>query len=124
MNELVSLLAGKYPQLNTLINNAGIQSQFNLTSGQTTDHAVTHEIKTNLTSHKSITHRLYTLISSNRNPAIIFVGSALAIVPKYSVPIYSAAKAGLHNYVQSLRHQAKKTTYRLLKCFQMLLIHL
>ncbi|MCP4187245.1 MAG: SDR family NAD(P)-dependent oxidoreductase [Gammaproteobacteria bacterium] len=117
LNELVSLLAGRYPQLDTLINNAGVQNQLNLTGGQTTDHAVTHEIRTNLISHISITNRLYTLISSNRNPAIIFVGSALAIVPKYSVPIYSAAKAGLHNYVQSLRHQAKKDNVQIIEVF-------
>ncbi len=117
LNDLVSFLAGRYPRLDTLINNAGIQNQFNLTSGQTTDHAVTHEINTNLISHISITHRLYALISSNRNPAIVFVGSALAIVPKYSVPIYSAAKAGLHNYAQSLRHQAKKDNVQIIEVF-------
>ncbi len=117
LNKLVSLLAGRYPQLDTLINNAGVQNQLNSTADQTTDHAVTHEIRTNPISHISITNRLYTLISSNRNPAIIFVGSALAIVPKYSVPIYSAAKAGLHNYVQSLRHQAKKDNVQIIEVF-------
>ena len=108
LNDLSSFLSVKYPQLDTLINNAGIQQQLNLTSNQVTDQAVMHEIGTNLTSHIGITHRLYSLLSSNRNPAIVFIGSACAIAPKYNAPIYSAAKAGLHNFVQSLRHQAEQ----------------
>ncbi len=117
LNDLASFLSGKYPQLDTLINNAGIQQQLYLTSDQATDQAVMHEISTNLTSHISITHRLYSLLSSNRNPAIVFVGSALAIVPKYNEPIYSAAKAGLHNFVLSLRYQAKQDNVQIIEIF-------
>lgn len=117
LNELMSFLSGNFPQLDTLINNAGIQKQLDLTGDQTTDQAVIHEISTNLTSHISITHRLYSLLRLNPNPAIIFIGSALAFVPKYSVPIYSAAKAGLHSYTQSLRYHAEKDKVQIIEVF-------
>jgi short-subunit dehydrogenase involved in D-alanine esterification of teichoic acids len=52
-----------------------------------------------------ITRRLFHLLSSNNNSAIIFTGSALGFVPKYSVPVYSASKAAVNSFAQSLRAQ-------------------
>jgi short-subunit dehydrogenase involved in D-alanine esterification of teichoic acids len=108
LNRLVSFLSARYPDLDTLINNAGIQQQLDLTRNQITDQEIEAEINTNLTSHINITLRLYSLISANRNPVIVFTGSALGIVPKYEVPVYSAAKAGLHSFAQSLRYQSRQ----------------
>ncbi len=54
---------------------------------------------------------------ANECPAIIFTGSALGIVPKYEVPVYSAAKAGIHSFVQSLRHQSKQDGVRVHEIF-------
>ncbi len=117
LNNLASFLSGKYPELDMLINNAGIQQDLNLTNDQISDHAIMLEISTNLTSQISITHRLYPLISSNTSPAIVFIGSALAFVPKYSAPIYSAAKAGIHSFAQSLRHQAGEDCVHVIEIF-------
>ncbi len=117
LNKLVSFLTCKYPGLDTLINNAGIQQQLNLTGNEVTDLEVTNEIGTNLTSHISITLHLYPLLSANSHPAIVFTSSALGIVPKYEVPIYSAAKAGIHSFVQSLRHQAKQESVQVFEIF-------
>jgi uncharacterized oxidoreductase len=117
LNNLTSLLGARYPQLDTLINNAGIQQQIDLTAGQTTDWQIANEISTNLTSHINITQRLYTLLSANRHPAIVFIGSALGIVPKYQAPVYSAAKAGLHSFIQSLRFQARQDRMRIVEVF-------
>ncbi len=117
INALVSFLSGKYPQLDTLINNAGIQQQMDLTSDKTTDREIEIEISTNLTSHINVTHRLYSLLSSNIDPAIVFIGSALALVPKYEAPVYSAAKAGLHSYIQSLRCQTKNDNTHVVEIF-------
>lgn len=117
LNEMVSFIGGKYPELDTLINNAGIQHSIDLTIHETTDQLVVNEISTNLTAHINLTHRLYDLLCSNSQPAIWFVGSALALVPRYSSPIYSAAKAGLHSYIKSLRHQAVKDGIRIIEIF-------
>src|SRR5437763_13740780 len=43
------------------------------------------------------------------NGTLINVSSALAFVPMPSAPIYSASKAAIHSYTQSLRFQLEKT---------------
>lgn len=117
LSELVSLLAAKFPQLDTLINNAGIQQKIDITKDEMVNQTIETEISTNLTAHIQITQRLYTLLSSNKNPAIIFMGSALGLVPKYEVPVYSAAKAGLHSFAQSIRHQAAQDNIQVIEVF-------
>jgi len=106
LNDLVSFLGTKYLDLDTLINNAGIQQQLDLTGDEVTNLDVAREIDTNLTAQIIVTRRLYPLLSANEKSVIVFTGSALGLVPKFDVPVYSAAKAGLHSFVQSLRHQA------------------
>lgn len=117
LTDLQSRLTRNFPQLDTLINNAGIQQQLDLTHNKSLDQAVMHEIHTNLVSQINITHCLYPLLTSNSNPAILFVSSALAMVPKVQAPIYSASKAGLHSYVQSLRHQVKNDGIQVVEVF-------
>ena len=117
LNRLVSFLSAKYPQLDTLVNNAGIQQSMNFCSNTVTDQAINNEINTNLTAHITITQRLLPLLSANQNATIIFTGSALGLVPKFSAPVYSAAKAGIHNFVQSLRHQCKQARINVIEIF-------
>jgi uncharacterized oxidoreductase len=105
LNSLVSFLSCNYPQLDTLINNAGVQHPLDLTDDSLPDRDITTEINTNLTAQILITRRLFNLLYSNTNPAILFTDSALGFVPKYSVPVYSASKAGINSFVQSLRAQ-------------------
>jgi short-subunit dehydrogenase involved in D-alanine esterification of teichoic acids len=105
LNSLVSYLSCNYPKLDTLINNAGIQYQLDLADDSISDRDIITEINTNFTAQILITRRLFHLLSSNNNSAIIFTGSALGFVPKYSVPVYSASKAAVNSFAQSLRAQ-------------------
>jgi uncharacterized oxidoreductase len=116
LNDLLSLFSSKYPQLDVLINNAGIQQQLNLTS-KPNDNAVNHEISTNFNAQIAITHKLYSLISSAQDPLIVFIGSVLGIAPKHEVPVYSATKAALHSYVQSIRSQSKQDRVEVVEVF-------
>ncbi len=117
LNKLVSFVSSKYSSLDTLVNNAGVQRQMDISSGEVTDQEIFDEINTNLSAQISITQRLYPILSANRNPMIIFTGSALGIVPKYEVPVYSAAKAGLHNFIQSLRYQSNRDGFCIFEIF-------
>ena len=115
LNNMFSFLTANYPNLDTLISNAGIQRELELNYSQVSDQLIIDEIGTNLLAHIKLTHRLYALLCANNNPVIIFVSSALALVPKYRSPLYSSAKAGLHSYTQSLRYQANKDGLRIIE---------
>lgn len=105
LSSLVSHIAARHPELDCLINNAGIQQELDLIRGSVMSQKITREVDTNLTAQINLTLQMYPLLTANRNPAIVFLGSALGLVPKYDVPVYSASKAGLHSFIHSLREQ-------------------
>ncbi len=50
-----------------------------------------------------------------RSAAILIVSSGLAFVPSAFVPSYSATKAALHSYAQSLRFQLRQTSIQVIE---------
>ena len=56
-----------------------------------------------------LTAALMPTLSLRPRAAIINVSSGLAFVPNAVTPTYSATKAALHSYTQSLRHQLRET---------------
>lgn len=116
-DKLLDALSERYPQLDTLINNAGIQTEMDLTAAENRDAEIDRELDSNLGSHIKLTCQLYPALKSRPSPAILFVSSALGIVPKFNSPVYSAAKAGLHSYVQSLRAQVEPEGMRVHEIF-------
>ena len=103
--ELEAQLSARFPQLNILINNAGVQFPMDFVRANVEEDLIEQEIQTNLTAHIKLTNRLLSTLSRQPNSAIVFIGSALARVPKHSAPVYCAAKAGIHSFAQSLRFQ-------------------
>ena len=67
-----------------------------------------------LTTHPILTALLATL---KQQPAstIITTSSGLAFMPRASFPAYSASKAFLHSWLQSLRFQLRKTSVEVLE---------
>ncbi|RLW51946.1 MAG: hypothetical protein B6D70_00820 [gamma proteobacterium symbiont of Stewartia floridana] len=58
-----------------------------LTDLYLSDRKIAKELNTNRTVQILITHRLSPLLYANRNPAVIFMGSALGFVAKHNVPV-------------------------------------
>jgi uncharacterized oxidoreductase len=110
-NERVSLFnwaVSKFPELNVLINNAGIQRRVQLANQE--DWKLTEEeININFDAPFHLSSLFIPHLLKQNDPAIINVTSGLAFVPMVSAPIYCATKAGLHSYTLSLRHQLSKT---------------
>jgi uncharacterized oxidoreductase len=103
-----------FPELNVLINNAGIMRKINL--HQDRDLAdVTREIETNLMGPVRMTAQFLPHLKSRPHAVIVNVTSALAYVPLSITPVYSATKAGLHSYTQALRQQLKHTNVRVVE---------
>ncbi|MGI9547782.1 MAG: SDR family oxidoreductase [Flavobacteriaceae bacterium] len=98
-----------YPEINMLINNAGIQYNYNFVDEEDGFHKISREIKVNFTSPVHLIYGLLPHLCSKKQAAIINVTSALAFHPKKSAPVYCASKAALHNISKSLRYQLKNS---------------
>jgi len=96
-----------HPRLNVLINNAGIMRPENLKAHRVTDAEAI--ITTNLLGPLRLTAALVPHLLKQPSAAIINVSSGLAFVPFPATPTYSATKAALHSYTQSLRVHLRDT---------------
>ncbi|WP_139923256.1 SDR family oxidoreductase [Hymenobacter sp. DG01] len=104
----------EFPQLNVLVNNAGIQRRFQLTEEEDWE-TRRQELVINVEAPIHLTTLLIPHLRTQTNPAIINVTSGLAFAPMAQAPIYSATKAALHSFTLSLRHQLAATPIRVLE---------
>ena len=95
---------GRFPNLDTLINNAGIMR--NLKLGDSQDLLdVTREIAVNLAGPIQMIQQFLPHLRTRPGALIVNVSSGLAFLPFPAAPIYCATKAALHSFTQSLRVQ-------------------
>lgn len=104
-----------YPNLNVLINNAGIMKSEDLSDGSTEDSVVEDTVATNLLAPMRLTRLLLPQLKRQPRAAIVNVSSGLAFVPMASTPTYSATKAAIHSWTQSLRYQLRNTNVDVLE---------
>jgi uncharacterized oxidoreductase len=98
------------PEMNVLVNNAGIQRR-GVNLAETEDWEPIHqEIAINLEGPIHLSRLFAPHLSKQKRPAIINVTSGLAFVPLAMVPVYCATKAALHSFTLSLRHQLAQKT--------------
>ncbi|MBK6482590.1 MAG: SDR family NAD(P)-dependent oxidoreductase [Chitinophagaceae bacterium] len=101
--ELYNWVSENHPELNVLVNNAGIQNWMNISDSEFYQKAAI-EINTNVTAQIHLTALFINLKSLN---TIINITSGLAFVQLSKVPIYCATKAFFHSFTLSLRHMLK-----------------
>jgi uncharacterized oxidoreductase len=108
-------VAQDYPELNVLINNAGISKAEDLKSPP--DYLADAEaiVTTNLLGPIRLTAALLPLLQDRSHSTILTVSSGLGFVPNAATPTYSATKAAIHSYSISLRHQLKDTTTKVIE---------
>jgi len=97
-----------YPKLDVLMNNAGIMLHKDLKVPAADLAGLMTEVSINLGGVIGMTSAFIDILTANKG-AVINVSSALAFVPLPSAPIYSATKAAVHSYTQSLRFQLQET---------------
>ena len=112
VKELLEHCLNTYPELNILINNAGIQYNYNWMVEEDGFHKISRELKINFTSPLYLIYGLLPLLANQREAAVINVSSALAFHPKKSAPVYCASKAAIHNVSKSLRYQLADSTVK------------
>ena len=94
----------EFPDLNVLVNNAGIQRKVDLAAPRPWDE-LRDEIAINLEAPIHLSMLLAGHLSGKAGAAILNVSSGLAFTPMAAAPVYCAAKAGVHSFSLSLRHQ-------------------
>ena len=102
-----------YPALNVVIHNAGImlgedvQNQTLATAEAT--------VATNFLGPIRLNTALLPLLLKQAQATVMTVSSGLAFLPLATTPTYSATKAAIHSYTQSLRYQLKDTNVQVLE---------
>ncbi len=106
---MLEQLVKKYIDVNILINNAGIQYNYNFADQNNSPDLIETELRTNLMGPIFLIKIFLPQLLTKKNAAIINVSSGLGLVPKQSAPVYCGTKAGLHIFTESLRWQLEST---------------
>lgn len=109
LEQLAVLVRHKYLELNILVNNAGVQYNYEFLTGGQLSGKIEYEIATNLLAPVKLTSLLLPLLLKNVHSAIVNVSSALFLAPKKSASVYCATKAGIHSFTKTLRCQLADT---------------
>jgi uncharacterized oxidoreductase len=103
--ELLQYIERDYPELNILINNAGVQYNYHFMSEPEFIRKTEYEIATNFTAPVKLTGSLLPILQKKSNAAIVNISSGLFLAPKKSASVYCATKAAMHIYTKTLRYQ-------------------
>ena len=99
-------LIAEHPDLNVVINNAGIMLP-DQAAGRIDDKLVVDTVATNLLGPIRMTAALVEHLKGKKNAVIAYTRSVLAFVPMAVTSVYSATKAALHSYALSQRFLLK-----------------
>jgi uncharacterized oxidoreductase len=106
---------GEFPQLNILVNNAGIQRRVDRLADEDDWERTHQEIAINFEAPLHLSGLFIPHLRKQKRAAILNVTSALGFAPIASAPIYSATKAALHSFTLSLRHQLSETSIQVVE---------
>jgi len=111
---LLRWITGRFPYLNILVNNAGIQRQMDFTSPTVTRllSSKDDEVTINLAAQIRLCALFTPILLKRKKAAIVNISSGLAFVPIATMPVYCATKAAIHSFTISLRHQLRNTSVR------------
>ena len=107
-------VVAEHPELDTVILMAGIMQPEDLHSAGFLDTAE-RTITTNLLGPIRLIAALVPHLASRPSATIMTVSSGLAFVPLPATPTYSATKAAIHSFTQSLRVQLADTSIEVLE---------
>jgi len=99
-------VVAQFPELDTLINNAGVMRVIRLVEDRSLED-VAREIDIDLAGPIRMVQQFLPQLLARPDGLIVNVSSGLAFVPFAISPIYSAAKAGLRAYTRCLRAQLR-----------------
>jgi uncharacterized oxidoreductase len=110
--ELFDWSTKEFPNINILVNNAGIQRRIDFKKGINEFLRGEDEIEINFKAYASLCAYFIPFLMKKKEAAIINVSSGLGFVPIAFMPVYCATKAAIHSFSISLRHQLKDTSIK------------
>ena len=108
-------LTRDHPDLNVVINNAGIMKNEDIAAAPDYLEIAEETIATNLLAPIRLTAALLPHFLKKENAAVLTVSSGLAFVPMVATPTYSATKSAIHAYSMALREQLKDTSVEVIE---------
>jgi uncharacterized oxidoreductase len=112
---LAQYLQAALPDLNVVVNNAGIQRRISLASDTAPWPERQVEIDTLFAGPVHLNSLLIPLLLKNGAGCIVNITSGGGFIPQVFAPIYSACKAALHSYTVTLRHALHGTPIRVVE---------
>lgn len=112
ISKLFEKVTGKFPEMNFLINNAGIARKLNFQTNEFDLEDISREVDVNFSGSIWMVKQFLPHLKTKKNAAIMNISSLLAFVPAPISPVYCATKAGIHSFTQSLRIQLKNTNIK------------
>lgn len=105
----------RFPDLNVLINNAGIGGLEDYTADAINVERAMNILQTNVASVIRLTAAFLPHLRSQAQATVMATTSGLAFVPLPKGPTYSASKAFLHGWLEALRFQLRDTSVEVLE---------
>jgi uncharacterized oxidoreductase len=112
---LVEHARREFPELNVLINNAGIQNHLPPLTQTQPWAPYRNELAINVEAPIHLSMLLLPHLLTQKNPYLMNVTSGLAFSPLANVPMYCATKSAMHSFTLSLRHQLRATPVKVVE---------
>jgi len=114
---VVEKIFAEHPEVDCLINNAGVQKPLDFSKPETVkDSDIEEEVNTNITGLVQLTNAfLPYFLKSDKPSCVQNVSSGLAFVPIAPVPVYCATKSFVHSFSVTLRHQLRDTKVKVIE---------
>ena len=114
ISAVAAKMIGEHPDLNVLINNAGIMNTDDA-SVAIDEKLLVSTLTTNLMGPIRMTGSLIEHLKRQPQAAVINTTSVLGFVPLAVTAVYSSTKAAMHSYTMSLRYKLKDTSVSVLE---------
>lgn len=112
LESLIVYLEQAHPDLNIVINNAGIQLNYDFKSTDSVASKIDYETGVNFVAPVKLCALLLPQLLKQSSAAIVNISSGLAISPKKSAPVYCGTKAAVHVFTKALRYQLEGTAVK------------
>ena len=108
-------ITAEHPDLNTVVSNAGVMRAEGLSKGDFDIARMQEIVDINWWGTVRLASALLPHLLTKPKATFVTVSSGLAFVPLAMTPTYSATKAAIHSWTQSLRWQLKDTNVKIVE---------